>query len=74
LPPGYQYQPGHGRKDVIEAAKTQMDKLVFSFILRGFVNLPSIQLAQKLTTILPKGLDHYLFTTAAPRRLTLPSE
>jgi len=53
---------GHNRRDVIEAAKAQMDKLVFSFILRGFVNLPSIQLAQKLTTIMPKGLDHYLFT------------
>jgi len=53
---------GHNRRDVIEAAKTQMDKLVFSFILRGFVNLPSIQLAQKLATITPKGLDHFLFT------------
>lgn len=52
---------GHNRRDVIEAAKVQMDKLVFSFILRGFVNLPSIQLAQKLTTVVPKGLDHYLF-------------
>lgn len=53
---------GHNRRDVIEAAKKQMDKLMFTFILRGFANLPSIQLAQQLTTILPPGLDHYLFS------------
>lgn len=53
---------GHNRRDIIEAAKRQMDRLMFTFILRGFANLPSVQLAQKLTTILPPGLDHYLFS------------
>jgi len=53
---------GHNRRDVIEVAKEQMDKLVFSFILRGFANLPSINLGQKLGTIMPKGLDHFLWT------------
>jgi len=53
---------GHNRRDVLEAAKEQMDKLTFSFILRGFSNLPSIELAQKLATIMPKGLDHFLWT------------
>jgi len=53
---------GHNRRDVLEAAKEQMDRLAFSFILRGFANLPSIELAQKLATILPKGLDHFLWT------------
>ncbi len=53
---------GHNRKDIIETAKQQMEKLVFTMMLRGFSNLPSIQLGQKLATILPPGLDHYLFT------------
>jgi len=52
---------GHNRQDVIEAAKKQMDKLMFTFILRGFANLPSVQLARQMATILPPGLDHYLF-------------
>ena len=33
---------GHNHRDVIEAAKKQMDKLMFTFILRGFANLPSV--------------------------------
>jgi adenosylmethionine-8-amino-7-oxononanoate aminotransferase len=53
---------GHNRRDVIEVANKQMDKLMFTFTLRGFANLPSVQLAQKLATILPPGLDHYVFT------------
>jgi len=53
---------GHNRRDILDVAKAQMDKLTFSFLLRGFVNLPSIKLAQKLATIIPKGLDHFLWT------------
>ena len=52
---------GHSRKDIIEVAKQQMDRLMFTLTLRGFANLPSLLLAQKLATILPPGLDHYLF-------------
>jgi adenosylmethionine-8-amino-7-oxononanoate aminotransferase len=52
---------GHNRRDVLAVAKEQMDRLAFSFILRGFVNLPSIQLAQKLATITPTGLDRFLW-------------
>ena len=53
---------GHGRRDVLEVAKAQMEKLTFSFILRGFANLPSIELALKLATIMPRGLDRFLWT------------
>jgi len=53
---------GHNRRDILDVAKAQMDKLTFSFILRGFGNLPSIELAQKLATITPKGLDRFLWT------------
>ena len=53
---------GHNRRDILAVAKEQMDKLAFAFLLRGFVNLPSIELAQKLATITPKGLDRFLWT------------
>ena len=53
---------GHNRQDILEVAKAQMDKLTFAFTLRGFANLPSILLAQKLATITPKGLDRFLWT------------
>lgn len=53
---------GHNRRDILDVAKSQMDKLTFAFILRGFINLPSIELAQKLATIMPEGLGHFLWT------------
>ncbi len=60
---------GHNRRDIIDAAKAQMDKLMFTFILRGFANLPSVQLSQKLTPILPPGLDHFLFSHSGAETL-----
>ncbi len=53
---------GHNRRDILDVAKAQMDKLTFAFTLRGFVNLPSILLAQKLAPIMPKGVDCFLWT------------
>jgi adenosylmethionine-8-amino-7-oxononanoate aminotransferase len=52
---------GHNRRDIIEAAKEQMDKLNFAATLRGFSNLPSIELALKLSAITPKGLDRFMW-------------
>ncbi len=53
---------GHGRQDIADVAREQMVKLTYAMILRGFVNLPSIELAQKLATIIPKGLEHFMWT------------
>ena len=52
---------GHNRRDIIEAAKEQMDKLNYAATLRGFSNLPSIELALKLSAITPKGLDRFMW-------------
>ncbi|KPK24111.1 MAG: hypothetical protein AMJ70_02770 [Dehalococcoidia bacterium SG8_51_3] len=52
---------GHNRRDIIEAAKEQMDRLNYAATLRGFSNLPSIELALKLSTITPKGLDRFMW-------------
>lgn len=53
---------GHNRKDIIEVAKAQMDKLMFAATLRGASNVPSIEYARKLADFVPKGMDHFLFT------------
>jgi len=53
---------GHNRRDILDAAKAQMDKLTFVFTLRGSINIPSIELARKLAAIVPNGLDHFLWT------------
>jgi len=53
---------GHSRRDIIEAAKAQMDKLQFASTLRGASNVPSIEYARKLADFVPKGLGYFLFT------------
>ena len=53
---------GHTRKDIIEAAKAQLDKMQFTTLLRGFANVPAIEYSMKLAQVVPKGLDHFLFT------------
>jgi len=53
---------GHNRKDIAEVAKTQLDKMMFTSTLRGYANVPAIEYAQKLAQVVPKGLDHFLFT------------
>ncbi|GAI42585.1 unnamed protein product, partial [marine sediment metagenome] len=53
---------GHSRRDIIEAAKAQLDKMQFTALLRGFTNVPAIEYSMKLAQVVPKGLDHFLFT------------
>lgn len=53
---------GHSRRDITEAAKAQLDKMQFTALLRGFTNVPAIEYSQKLAQVVPKGLDHFLFT------------
>ncbi len=53
---------GHSRRDIIEAAKAQLDKMQFTTLLRGFTNVPVIEYSQKLAQVVPKGLDHFLYT------------
>lgn len=53
---------GHNRKDIAEVAKAQIDKMMFTSTLRGYTNVPAIEYSQKLAQVVPKGLDHFLFT------------
>jgi adenosylmethionine-8-amino-7-oxononanoate aminotransferase len=53
---------GHNRKDIAEAMKAQIDKMMYTATLRGYANAPAIEYSQKLAQVVPKGLDHFLFT------------
>ena len=53
---------GHSRRDIIEVAKAQLDKMQFAATLRGFCSVPVIEYSQKLAQVVPKGLNHFLYT------------
>jgi adenosylmethionine-8-amino-7-oxononanoate aminotransferase len=52
---------GHGRKELAEAAMQQMSALGFSPALRDITHVASIECAQRLSEILPEGLNRVYF-------------
>lgn len=54
---------GHGRKELAEAAAAQMSKLAFSSTFSTFSHEPAIKLAEKVTSLSPKGLNAVFFTS-----------
>ncbi|MCZ2257393.1 aminotransferase family protein [Sporosarcina sp. G11-34] len=54
---------GHGRKELGEAAKEQMDKLAFSSAFSTFSHEPIIQLAKKIADLAPPSLNATFFTS-----------
>ncbi len=55
-------QLGHGRRDLAEASKTQLETLAY-FPLWTYAHPPAIELAEKLATLTPGDLDRVFFTT-----------
>jgi len=56
-------QMGHARQEIADAAHKQMMKLAH-FPIWGYGNPPAIELAERLATLTPQGLDRVFFTTA----------
>jgi putrescine---pyruvate transaminase len=54
---------GHGRAELAQVAAEQMETLAYSSIYSGFVNLPSVRLAEKLSEIGYPSLNATYFTT-----------
>jgi len=54
---------GHGREELAEVAAEQMKKLAFSSTFSTFSNEPAILLAEKISSIAPKGLNAVFFTS-----------
>lgn len=52
---------GYGRKELVEAAATQMAELPFYNTFFKTATKPVIRLAEKLTRMAPSGLDHAFF-------------
>lgn len=54
------HNAGFNNAKVVEAVKAQLDESL-AFTPRRYTNLPTIQLAKKLTEVTPHGLDRVLF-------------
>lgn len=52
---------GHRKKEIDRAVKAQLDKLAHSTLL-GLGNVPSIELAERLVEITPKGLNRVFYS------------
>ena len=55
---------GHGRKELARAAATQMETLAYASAYTGFVNVPSVRLAEKLAELAYPSLNAVYFTTS----------
>lgn len=54
---------GHGRSELAEAARDQMEKLAFSPTFGGFSHPPAIALAERLAQLAPGDLAAAMFTS-----------
>jgi PLP-dependent transaminase len=53
---------GHGRHELAEAARQQMETLEYYASFWEFTNAPAAELAAKLAEISPRGIEHVFFT------------
>jgi len=52
---------GHGRKEIIDALKEQLDKINYASLFGGYFNEPAIRLAYKLAKITPSSFKTSFF-------------
>ena len=54
---------GLGRSELVEAASKQMREMAAASAYSPFSNARAIELAERLATLTPAGLDHFFFTS-----------
>src|SRR5438128_3937423 len=54
---------GHGRKELAQAAAKQMEQLAFASSYTGQTNIPSVQLAERLSEKCYPPINHFFFTS-----------
>ena len=54
---------GYGQREIIAAITMEMDKLQYGMLFHGFANTATVECGQKLSELVPSGLDHFCFTT-----------
>lgn len=55
---------GFGEQRLVEAAKRQMERLPYYHVFSHKSHMPSIDLAEKLASMTPEGLNHVFFTNS----------
>src|SRR4051812_29282561 len=55
-------QVGHGRRELAEAARRQMETLEYYASFWEFANEPAAELAARLTSLAPEGIEWVFFT------------
>jgi len=56
-------QVGHGRRELAEAARAQMEQLEYFASFWDFTNMPAIRLGRRLLEIAPAGFEGIYYTT-----------
>jgi PLP-dependent transaminase len=56
-------QVGHGRRELAEVARQQIEQLEFFCSFWNYTNEPAIRLSERLASLAPPGLDQVYFTT-----------
>jgi putrescine aminotransferase len=54
---------GYGQKEIIEAIYGALLRLPYSMLFHGFSNRSSVECGIRLSELVPKGLDHFNFTS-----------
>ncbi|GIX46285.1 MAG: aspartate aminotransferase family protein [Candidatus Tectimicrobiota bacterium] len=54
---------GHGRRELAEAARRQMETLAYCSSYTGSSNLPAIELAERLSTLVYPSINTFFFTS-----------
>jgi adenosylmethionine-8-amino-7-oxononanoate aminotransferase len=54
---------GHGRRELAEAAREQMETLAYASGYCGSSNLRAIELAERLAPLMPQGISRFFFTS-----------
>ncbi len=62
---------GYGQTEIINAIREELEKLQFGMLFFGVSNEPTIKCGQKLSELVPKGLDHFNFTTGGSEGVDL---
>ena len=62
---------GYGQMEIADAIHKEMEKLQYGMLFHGFSNTPIIECGQRLSEIVPPGLDHFNFTTGGSESIDL---
>ena len=54
---------GYGQQEIIDAVNEAMQRIQYGMLFHGFSNVASIECGKKLGQLVPKGLDHFNFTS-----------